>query len=125
MPLLRDVVDIDSRSDRPFPALGSDQSNKRKRDIGNDEGRTQSKRAIKKGRSKVSKANVLQDESLDTEQGLNTALGKLDGRLLADYVAQRTKRFAPDMSMLEMEDRYLPGMPDATYNGSYENVPVS
>ena len=125
MPLLRNIAVFDNGSDGPSPHLDSDQSNKRKRDIENDQGRTQSKRAIKKGRSKVSKAHVLEDESLDSEQGLNTALGKLDCRLLADYVAQRTKRFAPDLSMIEMEDRYLPGMPDATYNQPSENVPVS
>lgn len=114
MPLLRDIADVHTEPERPLLALGSDQLEKRKRDEGNDEGRTQSKRAIKKRRSKASKADVLEDGSLDTEQGVNTALGKLDGRLLADYVAQRTKRFAPDLSLLEMEDQYLPGMPDAT-----------
>ena len=110
--LLRDMTDVDKEPQISFLALGSDQSKKRRRDTVNDESCTQSKRAIKKRRSKVSKAHELEDESLDTEQGLNTALGKLDGRLLADYVAQRTKRFAPDLSMLEMEDQYLPGMSD-------------
>ena len=125
MPLLRDIADVDKESERPFPAFDSDHSKKRKRDVGNDKCRTPSKRAIKKSRSKIPKAQVLEDESLDTEQALNTAIGKLDGRLLADYVAQRTKRFAPDLSILEMEDQYLPGMHDATYNQSPETVQAS
>ncbi|KAL8985561.1 MAG: hypothetical protein Q9205_000763 [Flavoplaca limonia] len=40
--------------------------------------------------------------------GINTAISKMDTRLLADYVAQRTKRFGDDLSVVELEDLYIP-----------------
>ena len=43
--------------------------------------------------------------------GINTAISKMDTRLLADYVAQRTKRFGDDLSVVELEDLYIPGKP--------------
>ena len=50
-----------------------------------------------------------EDERLDLEHGLNLAIGKLDSRLQADYVAQRTKRFSSELSLVELEDRHIPG----------------
>ena len=79
---------------------------KRKRDdVGSHDLPTQ--KLAKKRTSKNSKAG--DDEGLDLEQGLNTAIGNLDSRLLADYVAQRQRRFGEDLSSVEMEDRYIPG----------------
>ena len=54
-------------------------------------------------------ANALNDETLDLDSNLNLAIGKLDRQLLADFVAQRTKRFSPNLSPLELEDLYIPG----------------
>lgn len=50
-----------------------------------------------------------EDINLDMGQGLNLAIAKLDSALLADYVAKRTKRFCPDLSLVELEDRYIQG----------------
>ncbi|KAL8641536.1 MAG: hypothetical protein Q9226_008620, partial [Calogaya cf. arnoldii] len=44
----------------------------------------------------------------DTDSDINTAIGKMDNRLLADYVAQRTKRFGEDLSPVELEDMHVP-----------------
>ena len=51
-----------------------------------------------------------QDEMLDIEASLNTAIGKMSSNLLADYLARSTKRFAEDLSLVEMEDSRIPGM---------------
>ncbi|CAF9943872.1 MAG: hypothetical protein ALECFALPRED_001713 [Alectoria fallacina] len=46
----------------------------------------------------------------DMDRGLNLAIAKLDNRLLADYLAKRTTRFLPDLSLVEFEDRRISGM---------------
>lgn len=81
---------------------------KRKRD---DEAATatESKRAAKRNKSK--KPKDIADDALDMEAGLNHAIAHMDSQLLADHVAQRTKRFHNDLSMVELEDRHVPGRP--------------
>lgn len=56
--------------------------------------------------SKVSKSH--EDGNLDVEQGLNLVFGNIGNGLLADYVAKRTKRFFPELSLVEFEDRRIP-----------------
>ena len=66
--------------------------------------------SAKRKRSKninVFKSN--EDNNLGLGRGLNLAISKLDSRLLADYVAKRTKSSFPDLSLVELEDRYIPG----------------
>ena len=111
MPLLDETVEspTDLRCSSPDPLPGSSLPRKRKRELENDGGSTGSKRATKKKRSKASKAHMLDNENLNVNEGINFAIGRLDSRLLADYVAQRTKRFMPDLSVVELEDQYLSG----------------
>lgn len=40
---------------------------------------------------------------------INTAVGQMDTRLLADYIARCTKRFGDDLSVVELEDLHVPG----------------
>lgn len=77
------------------------------------EGLTDSTRPIKEKRAKKLKEG--EDETLDLEQGVNTSIGKYDNRLLADFVAQRTKRFDPGLTLLELEHRYIPGRSCMTF----------
>lgn len=60
---------------------------------------------------KKKKANV-EDESLDTELGVNTLFQRMDNQLLADYLAQRLSRFGSDLSSIEISDITLPGESD-------------
>jgi len=79
---------------------------KRKRD--DDDGHeTAVAKPAKSKKSKKAKKN--DDENLDLKSGLNVAIGKLDSQLLADYIAQRTKRFSPNLSLVELEDFHIPG----------------
>ncbi|KAL8794784.1 MAG: hypothetical protein Q9195_002738 [Heterodermia aff. obscurata] len=82
---------------------------KRKQSEETDEDRKLSKRAIKKRRSEKTNPSVGEVGILDNERGINSAIGKMDRQLIADWVAQRIRRFAPDMSVVELEDQYLPG----------------
>lgn len=54
-------------------------------------------------------------QTRDTDSNINTAIGKMDNRLLADYVAQRTKRFGEDLSLVELEDMHVPGKTERVY----------
>jgi len=78
-------------------------SGKRKRQ---DESKTESKRAAKRKRSK--KPKDIEDEALDTEVGVNHAIAHMDSQLLADHIAQRTKRLQKDLSLVELEDLHIP-----------------
>lgn len=51
-------------------------------------------------------------ETRETDSNINTAIGEMDNRLLADYVAQCTKRFGEDLSLVELEDMHVPGKTD-------------
>ena len=60
---------------------------------------------------KKAKNTKAQDEvDLDLETGLNYAFSKMNSQLLADYVAQKTRRFESELSNVELEDKYIPGM---------------
>ena len=50
-----------------------------------------------------------EDCNFDLSRGLNLAIAKLDNRLSADYANNRTKRLFPDLSLVELEDRYISG----------------
>lgn len=94
------IPDIRSSSS-PAP----DVSKKRKRDAQTNE--TVEKTAKRKKKRKAAAAD--EDGDLDIELRLNTAIGRMDSQLVADYVAQRTKRFSGDLSLVELEDRHIPG----------------
>lgn len=81
-------------------------SSKRKRDT--EEVEQSSKKTAKKRKSKKSK--VAGDDELDTELGINNAFAHMDSQLLADYVAQRTRQYESDLSSVELEDKYIPGI---------------
>ena len=55
------------------------------------------------------------DQGFDLENGVNTAIGNLDSHLLADYVAQKTKMFDDNLTMVELEERRIPGTPFEPY----------
>lgn len=89
---------------------------KRKRADADGEPELDTKKAAKrKKRSK--KPKDIDEADLNEELGLNVGLSRMDPRLLSDYVAQRTKRNEPKLSLLELEDRYIPG-------ALYQNWPI-
>lgn len=64
----------------------------------------------KKAKRRKARSGVQdQDLDLDLERGLNLAVGRMDRGLLADYIAQRTKRFQSELSAVELEDLHIPG----------------
>ncbi|KAF2724666.1 hypothetical protein K431DRAFT_281617 [Polychaeton citri CBS 116435] len=78
---------------------------KRKRD-GQDD-RPESKRAAKRKRTK--RPADVEDDALDMSANVNHAIAHMDSQLVADHIAQRTKRFQSEASLVELEDIYIPG----------------
>ncbi|KUJ07321.1 uncharacterized protein LY89DRAFT_677939 [Mollisia scopiformis] len=59
-------------------------------------------------KTKTKKAKDVEEDELDTEAGINNAFSHMDNQLLADYIAQRTRRYESDLSSIELEDKYIP-----------------
>lgn len=58
----------------------------------------------------ISKKHKSEDnEELDLEAGLNLVFSHMDAQLLADHVAQKTRRFENELSSVELEDKYISG----------------
>jgi nitric oxide reductase activation protein len=51
-----------------------------------------------------------EEADLDLEAGLNRAFERMDGQLLADHLAQKTRRFGTDLSPVELADLYISGV---------------
>jgi len=60
-------------------------------------------------KAKRKKAKATEDEELDIDAGINTAFSHMNNQLLADYIAQRTRKYESDLSSVELEDKYIPG----------------
>ena len=99
---------LESLSPSPDPT-----STKRKRET---EAPTESKRAAKRRKSK--KPKDIADDALDLEAGLNHAIAHMDSQLLADHIAQRTKRFQTDLSLVELDDLRIPGKRAQCFSGT-------
>lgn len=113
MPMMADSDDdqagiplIEDLSDSPAPA--AKKSSKRKRSA-EDEGHVEEKKAAKKKKRTKKKPQNVDDEALDSALGVNHAIAHMDSRLMADHIAQRTRRFQPDLSLVEAEDIHISG----------------
>ncbi|MCJ1421976.1 hypothetical protein MMC32_008343 [Xylographa parallela] len=60
------------------------------------------------GKKRRKKTTSLINDDLDFENGINSALGRLNSSLLADYFIQRTKTFAKDLSLVDLDEKRIP-----------------
>ncbi|KAI9798533.1 MAG: hypothetical protein M1825_005314 [Sarcosagium campestre] len=96
----------DNSLKEPRPLNGS---SSKKRKASNDHDHTKdAPERRKKAKSKKTKSS--NDDHLDLDAGLNTAFAAMNPPLVADFLAQKTRRFEPDLSAPEQEDRRIPGM---------------
>ena len=80
-------------------------SMKRKRDgTAHGDGHSSKKKKDKRAKQTV-------DDARDSgkRDGIDESIGKMDGRLLADFFAQQAKRHNDDLSAVELNDIYVPG----------------
>lgn len=87
-------------------------SKKRKREA-EPEATKDSKKAAKKLKQKLKKkqkAKEIDEDDLDQELGVNLSFERMDGQLVADYVNARTRLYGKDLSSVELEDKFIPGM---------------
>ncbi|KAI9703269.1 MAG: hypothetical protein M1836_007835 [Candelina mexicana] len=92
---------LESRSSPTSPNPRSHSTVKRKRKV---VVQTENKVITKKRKHQA----VPADDDLDLISGINYAIGRMDNRILADHLAQQIKRFGGDLSLVELEDRYIP-----------------
>ncbi|KJY01903.1 hypothetical protein TI39_contig273g00002 [Zymoseptoria brevis] len=97
---------IEDLSDSPEPQK-KDASAKRKRSAEDDEEVESKKDAKKLKKKRPKKPKDINDDALDSKLGVNLAIGHMDSTLMADHIAQRTRRFNPDLSTVEAEDSYI------------------
>ncbi|KEQ95533.1 hypothetical protein AUEXF2481DRAFT_40100 [Aureobasidium subglaciale EXF-2481] len=87
-------------------------SKRKREDVDEDEApATQTKAAKRKKAKNAKKAKQpkdIEEDALDLELGVNHAIAHMDSQLLADHVAQRTKRFHTELSVMELEDMHIP-----------------
>lgn len=110
--------DLSPRSSAsPAPANG----NERKRKIKDDEDAVEkdtteskaSSKRLKRQKFKEKKnAKAAANPDIDAVTGLNTAIGRMNASHLADYIVKQTKKFQPELSVVELEDRRVPGKQD-------------
>lgn len=67
----------------------------------------ESKRSKKRKKVKKTSEDV---DDLSKVDGIDESIGKMDGRLLADYFAQKAKRQNKELTAVELDDVYVPGM---------------
>lgn len=78
---------------------------KRKSSI--DEAPAISRRAAKRNKKA---APVNSSGDINERLQINPAIAQMDGPLLADHVARLTRRFEKDISLVEVEDKRIPGV---------------
>ena len=61
------------------------------------------------GKKRRKKTTSLINNDLDFENGINSVLGRLNRCLLVDHLTQRTKSFTKDLSLVDSEEKRVPG----------------
>lgn len=56
------------------------------------------------------------ERTIDDDLGINRAIALMDNSLMVDYIARRTKRFRPDLSVVESDDISIPGEDLSVHN---------
>lgn len=103
----------------PVPDRATNRGKKRKGSA-DTASKPPSKRAIK--RLKRGGGIVRDDvDEIDEEQEVNLAFARMDGPMTVDFLARQTKRFDKDLSIVELEDKRIPG----TYNPVVRPTPMS
>jgi protein CMS1 len=86
-------------------------SKKRKRGV---DGEKKNANGLKKPKFKQ-KTTEEEEDGLDLSLRINKAFAHMDNHLLADYVANLTRKFESDLSSVELDDRYIPGSPSLSF----------
>lgn len=67
------------------------------------------KKKRKKGKNNKTQSDQ-EEKTQDRKGGVDESIGKMDGRLLADYFVQRAKKLDKELSAVELSDLSVPGM---------------
>ncbi|KAH7109082.1 U3-containing 90S pre-ribosomal complex subunit-domain containing protein [Dendryphion nanum] len=99
------------------PEFDTTTSSKKRKTLHEPEANSEDKKAAKKARRKAErkekkkqKAKDIDEDDLDQELGVNHAFERMDSQLLADYINSRTRLYGKDLSSVELEDKFIPGI---------------
>jgi protein CMS1 len=99
-------------SPSPSPDTRASGSKRKRQDQDQDEAPAPQTKAAKRKKAKNAKKakqpKDIEDDALDLDAGVNHAIAHMDSQLLADHIAQRTKRFHADLSDMELDEMQLP-----------------
>ncbi|KAL1835463.1 hypothetical protein VTJ49DRAFT_6672 [Mycothermus thermophilus] len=98
-------------------------------DNNNNDAAARKKQKKKEQKKKLKQKRAEDEADLDLEAGLNRAFERMDGQLLADHLAQKTRRFGTELSSVELADLHISanGIKDTTSFDkprSLENLPA-
>jgi len=84
-------------------------------EVGGDEGQKNKRKAEKQtpepkspNKNNQKRRKITEEDNYDDELGINLSVGEMSSQLLVDYLAQRSKKFKPKLTMAEMADQYIP-----------------
>ncbi|PYH98740.1 hypothetical protein BO71DRAFT_437843 [Aspergillus ellipticus CBS 707.79] len=112
---------------KPAGAAGEGPSKKKRK---NDKNKKNKGKKAEEGKSIQKPAKEAGDsKATEVKGGVDEAIGKMDGRLLADYFAQKVRRHNKDLSEVELSDL---SVPDSAFldtssfdsNRSLEQIPA-
>lgn len=66
------------------------------------------KKKHKKGKQGIKKSQQ-EENNQDRKNGIDESIGKMDGKLLADYFAQRAQKLDKELSAVELNDLSVSG----------------
>lgn len=109
------MSDSDSEGGVPLiePEFDTTASSKKRKREAVPEATKESKKAAKKQKrkeKKKQKAKEIDEDDLDQALGVNHSFERMDGQLVADYMNARTRLYGQELSSVELEDKFIPGM---------------
>lgn len=105
----RGSVDEDANRSAHDPTPTTQRANTSKRSCVEDDDAAEAERPKGKRRKKTKNRQHQDKEDLEIESRINNSTERMDPILLADFVARRMQRFASDLSLIELQDRHIPG----------------
>ena len=97
------MADKDQPQGRELAEVDDGEGHKNKR-----KAEKQTPEAKSPDKNKQKRRKITEEDNYDDELGINLSVGEMSSQLLVDYLAQRSKRFEPKLTMKETADQYIP-----------------
>lgn len=114
----RQAEESNSKTEQQTKSTGNSASdgpkNKKRKDSNNNKGKFDKKKGGNKGKDNKDKPKQPKEpqetKATEVKGSIDEAIGKMDGRLLADHFAQKVRRHNKEITAVELSDLSVPGM---------------